>query len=928
MAEREELQLVVTIDDQASAALEKLKAAMQELGSGALAATNERLRRQNLELTQTLRNVRVESERMSGMTASLVRGLTAVGGAITSIAGATVGINALKAFTDEMIKLDQLSKTTGFGVGSIKNVIDQMARAGVNPGAAAANIQGIANALANLARQGSELHQKLAVGARTDPLAMEAFIQRLIGFAKASDLEGATKEIFRAYKAVVAAEFDRTHSDLLAATKGKEFLALLGMTPEAVMAANESFKKLTAEQRAEIERSVKAAEKFNEQWVESTKFVKAIASGIQTQILPALTQANTDIRGVGEAWGETIGKEIAKTGGDLATIYRDIKQIVDFVSAPTWEKLKGLTGLQGGKPPISLTPGGLAEGAVRHFFPEGPVSGVPPIGDLMSGKTTLPAGGARAQPLLSTGWRGMPMSTNIEDRRSEESVDTLKANTDELRRLNEFLTTTTMGGAPGGALGFLGTQAGGLAPGLGGGTGVAGPLGGPMGGLPGLGGGGGGGAGGGGGGGGGTLPGVGGGQAPAAPVSGMDLEFDPFTGKAKGGGPAGTPGTPSGAGGAVGTPGTPGGNVRATWFQAGAPFQAGPGAPIWSDPSGRREGPPASGMSAQEAMIATPGRAGLGEWHRVTSPDGRIGYFRKGDVGPGQGPRARGVGADIGGAAAAQFYPGGPKTFQERGWGVERIGKDLPEGLSPGLQPRAMSPPTQPGTSTPGVDQGLAGPAALQIARQHLSEDEIRDEGKLSSFFNSQGIKISPRTTAWCAAFVNTSLGQAGVKGTGSLAAASFYKYGTHVDPKNVQSGDIAVWPHHVGFATGEQAKGKFEVLGGNQGGTVSGRGGVSTQMRSLRGVEFRRPPALPEGRTAGSGLDYRASYESGRELDKTPSVNVNGSGKISVEVKAPAGTKAGANGDGLFKKTEISRQVQMESAASGPPAAANGGEE
>jgi hypothetical protein len=69
-------------------------------------------------------------------------------------------------------------------------------------------------------------------------------------------------------------------------------------------------------------------------------------------------------------------------------------------------------------------------------------------------------------------------------------------------------------------------------------------------------------------------------------------------------------------------------------------------------------------------------------------------------------------------------------------------------------------------------------------------------------------------------------------------------------------------------------------------------------------------------------------SRQFGRELDKTPSVNVNGSGKISVVVEGPPRTKAGAEGDGLFKKTEVTRQVQMEPASSGPAVAANGGEE
>jgi hypothetical protein len=47
--------------------------------------------------------------------------------------------------------------------------------------------------------------------------------------------------------------------------------------------------------------------------------------------------------------------------------------------------------------------------------------------------------------------------------------------------------------------------------------------------------------------------------------------------------------------------------------------------------------------------------------------------------------------------------------------------------------------------------------------------------------------------------------------------------------------------------------------------------------------------------------------------------INVNGTGKLSVDVTAPPGTRVAADGEGLFKTTEISRQTQMMPAQSGP---------
>jgi len=125
-----------------------------------------------------------------------------------------------------------------------------------------------------------------------------------------------------------------------------------------------------------------------------------------------------------------------------------------------------------------------------------------------------------------------------------------------------------------------------------------------------------------------------------------------------------------------------GGGTKGTWFNAGAPIGS------WSDPAGRREGAQASRLPHTDPGIATPGRGGLGEWHEVTLPDGRVMVMKKSDVGPGRAAQKRGVGVDINAAAAAQLYPGGPGTFPSGagGFHVRRIGKNLPPGMQPGLQ--------------------------------------------------------------------------------------------------------------------------------------------------------------------------------------------------------------------------------------------------
>jgi hypothetical protein len=76
------------------------------------------------------------------------------------------------------------------------------------------------------------------------------------------------------------------------------------------------------------------------------------------------------------------------------------------------------------------------------------------------------------------------------------------------------------------------------------------------------------------------------------------------------------------------------------------------------------------------------------------------------------------------------------------------------------------------------------------------------------------------------------------------------------------------------------------------------------------------------EGRRKGVNFSVADSARFAREqLDKRMAAGnkVEGTGKISVDVNAPKGTKVEAQGGGIFKDVEINRQTQMEPARKGP---------
>lgn len=116
----------------------------------------------------------------------------------------------------------------------------------------------------------------------------------------------------------------------------------------------------------------------------------------------------------------------------------------------------------------------------------------------------------------------------------------------------------------------------------------------------------------------------------------------------------------------------------------------------------------------------------------------------------------------------------------------------------------------------------------LEIGRTALGMNENEQNAALRDYLATGGQNLDPATTAWCAAYVNATLNQAGLEGSGSLAARSFLDVGTPVDEP--QPGDLAVfwrgspddWRGHVGFYQGMDPEGNILVLGGNQGDAVS----------------------------------------------------------------------------------------------------------
>lgn len=152
---------------------------------------------------------------------------------------------------------------------------------------------------------------------------------------------------------------------------------------------------------------------------------------------------------------------------------------------------------------------------------------------------------------------------------------------------------------------------------------------------------------------------------------------------------------------------------------------------------------------------------------------------------------------------------------------------------------------------------------AHDLAQSQLGLNERQNAAAIKDYLETGGQNLDPQQLAWCAAFVNSTLSQSGLQGSGSPAARSLLdvgkpiQYGDNILDQPRQ-GDLAVFSRqdpknpnagHVGFYTGESPGGDISLLGGNQG----KKGEVSIKpYPQERLLGFRRPePSEPRDQLA-----------------------------------------------------------------------------
>ncbi|MGO8093227.1 phage tail length tape measure family protein [Rhizobium leguminosarum] len=189
------------------------------------------------------------------------------------------------------------------------------------------------------------------------------------------------------------------------------------------------------------------------------------------------------------------------------------------------------------------------------------------------------------------------------------------------------------------------------------------------------------------------------------------------------------------------------------------------------------------------------------------------------------------------------------------------------------------------GSAAGGVSSPVIGSAggAVDKAFKLLGANENSNSTSINSFLKAGGVDLNAAQSAWCAAFVNSSLEQVGIKGSGSNAATSFLDWGQKIDPSQILRGDVLVQDRglnagqlggHVGFATGatrfSSGQQQIEMLSGNS------NDRVQTEWVNAMDVQARR--AADAAKSLG-GLSASSSQATQGLGNLGPAVNTTAQG-------------------------------------------------
>jgi hypothetical protein len=489
MPEFDELKLQVTLVDNATAQLRTIKQSLDDLGGGSSAQNLERLKRQTSELDEQLRKMVETVSKGPKAFLDLARNVTVAGVSIgTFTLAAEKVLETVDDLTKKLVELQHIANQTGWDPAKIKQIEEAYARHSISSQQAQQEIKAFAESLEDFSRRYSETRINLY---RDFPRENE-IINKLVYQAM-----NAAPDVIEKFNAMkkgaqdVFEYFEKRGDPDLGKRIQRDILRRFG-APEAIN-VDEMVKPIDDAMSANLKHQIEQAEKYEQTTKKISQNWEAISKSMKVGLMDSgLIEALKWVDSLLDKW----------------RAYQRAQPAGPPTPPPGLPPLGGLPapGAPGSRaaPTLPMAPGGgggaffMGGGGVTSGGSGGRSGGmgsIPDIGELL--KPSANAIQVPPRPAGPTGAHGWPLSTNVEDRRTPELMqsqnDQTKTLINEMKRLNAILSGEEKPvGQQYGMLAMPGGAGAGLGAGLGGpggygqgGTGRGAP-GGPGSGTPGT----------------------------------------------------------------------------------------------------------------------------------------------------------------------------------------------------------------------------------------------------------------------------------------------------------------------------------------------------------------------------------------------------------------------------------------------------------
>jgi hypothetical protein len=461
--ELQELQLRVSLINEASEGVSRIRDELKELASGAGKTAMDKLKEEQSELAKQIKELAELSEGGGRALIGYIGKFGVAGAAMGGFAASIlVGLGGLKEFADRVVDLTNKAKVIGMHPAELKSLIEQYDRLGVTAGSVEQSMAGLSNVLAQVNRIGSEKRMEMIKAAGQFGTLMEQGIERIE--AQASQA-GKLQEIIRQSYVVYDERMKETDGNRADAIKSQnDFMRLWELDP--VLKVLRHVEEVSEEEKKLMDARSKATGEFKKVVSDLHHEVEELGADLSTSLLGAggvvvsgLHLMLDLVKELRELWKGTGPSEKKPAGSGAPTRPLTTKDLLGSV-------------LGGG--------GATFEERWRGA----PTAPAKPATEQPAGLMSAPAPGSTVSdqiPGVGKGWEWMRRSENIEDRREvdnglrqgDDYLKNIEKNTAETKRLNENFKLLDqgdvelkgLGGLPGFSKGAGGAYGGGGATG-------------------------------------------------------------------------------------------------------------------------------------------------------------------------------------------------------------------------------------------------------------------------------------------------------------------------------------------------------------------------------------------------------------------------------------------------------------------------------